>query len=109
MVIGNDTYPQLNTFSSFKIILVLIFNSFMSNSEFLSVLYSELTLIAVVHILSHNVSYYWTKVIYILFILITAFFFFFKQGTVVRVPVKLRILIGDFKNSKNCAFSLHCI
>lgn len=107
MVIGNDTYPQLSTFSSFKIIVVLIFNSFMSNSEILSILYRELTLIAIViKILSHNVSYHWSKVISILFILITAFF---KQGTVVRVPVKLRILIGDFNNTKNCTFSLHCI
>lgn len=74
MVIGNDTYPQLNTFSSFKIIVVLIFNSFMSNFEILSILYSELTLIAIVLILSQNVSYHWTKVISVLFILITAFF-----------------------------------
>lgn len=74
VVIGNDTYPQLNTFSSFKIIVVLIFNSFMSNFEILSILYSELTLIAIVLILSQNVSYHWTKVISVLFILITAFF-----------------------------------
>lgn len=52
---------QLNTFSSFKIIAVLIFNNFMPTSEIFSVFHSELTIITVVLVLNYKVSYHWTK------------------------------------------------